>query len=55
VKFRDLNWTERELSLEKNMSELFQHEYDHLEGVLAVSKAIDAHSFAWVSETKTHS
>lgn len=29
-----------------DLSELLQHEYDHLDGVLAVSKAIDGESFA---------
>lgn len=34
--------------LEEDMSELLQHEYDHLEGILAVSKAEDINSFRWV-------
>ncbi len=54
VKFRDLNWAEKEIFLEKDMSELFQHEFDHLEGVLAVSKAVDVHSFSLVSERTAH-
>jgi peptide deformylase len=52
VKFRDLEWNEKELMMENDMSELFQHEFDHLEGVLAVSKAVDSHSFSLVSERK---
>ena len=32
--------------LEGDLSELLQHEYDHLDGVLAVSRAIDGKSFA---------
>ena len=33
-------------SLEGELSELLQHECDHLDGILAVSRAIDARSFA---------
>ncbi|CUH95274.1 hypothetical protein P22_1344 [Propionispora sp. 2/2-37] len=32
--------------LEGDLAELIQHEYDHLEGILAVDRAIDSHSFA---------
>ena len=31
------------------LSELLQHEYDHLNGILAVSKAIDGESFSYSS------
>ena len=47
IRFRDLAWEERELALE---GELLQHECDHLDGILAVSRAIDAQSFALRSE-----
>ena len=33
-----------------DLSELLQHEYDHLDGILAVSRAIDGHSFALRSQ-----
>ncbi len=45
IMFRDMDWQERELALEDDLSELLQHEYDHLDGILAVSRAIDAQSF----------
>lgn len=52
VKYRDENWVEKEIEFDQNMSELFQHEYDHLDGILAVSRAIDGKSFALDSEKK---
>lgn len=33
-------------ALEDDLSELIQHEYDHLDGILATQRAIDAQSFA---------
>ena len=45
LKFRDLNWDEQEWLLEGDLSELIQHEYDHLDGILATQRAIDEHSF----------
>lgn len=42
--FRDLDWQEHELSLEDDLSELLQHEYDHLDGILATMRAIDNRS-----------
>jgi peptide deformylase len=33
--------------LEDDMAELIQHEYDHLDGILATQKAIDSQSFRW--------
>ncbi len=46
VRFRDAEWIEREMLLEGALSELLQHECDHLEGILATMRAIDSHSFA---------
>lgn len=43
--YRDLNWKEHTLHLEDDLSELIQHEYDHLDGILAIQKAIDHKSF----------
>lgn len=50
VRYRNLEWQEAVVDLEGDLSELLQHEYDHLDGVLAVSRAIDAKSFALRSE-----
>jgi peptide deformylase len=46
IKYRDLDWHRQELHLENDLSELLQHECDHLDGVLAVARAIDGQSFA---------
>jgi peptide deformylase len=48
--YRDLDWGERRLDLEGDLSELLQHEYDHLDGILALSRAIDGKSFALRSQ-----
>ncbi|RMF76695.1 MAG: peptide deformylase [Chloroflexi bacterium] len=50
ITFRDLAWQKREMRLEDDLSELLQHECDHLDGVLAVSRAIDAQSFCLRSQ-----
>ncbi|KAA3620087.1 MAG: peptide deformylase [Calditrichaeota bacterium] len=50
ISFRDENWQHRTLDFSDDLSELVQHEYDHLDGVLAVSRAIDAESFSFSSQ-----
>lgn len=45
--FRDENWKEQRWELSDDLSELLQHEYDHLEGILATQRAIDDRSFRW--------
>ncbi|MBW1697662.1 MAG: peptide deformylase [Deltaproteobacteria bacterium] len=50
IRYRDLNWQAREMVVENDLSELLQHEYDHLDGILAVSRAIDARSFSLKSQ-----
>ena len=52
VIYRDLKWKETCMDLEGDLSELVQHEYDHLEGILAVSRAIDGKSLALRSQRK---
>ena len=46
IRFRDLSFKEHTMRLEDDLSELLQHEYDHLDGILAVSRAVDGRSFA---------
>jgi peptide deformylase len=46
IVYRDPHGCERERFLEDDLSELLQHEYDHLDGILAVSRAIDGRSLA---------
>ncbi|MCA1850492.1 MAG: peptide deformylase, partial [Acidobacteria bacterium] len=50
ITYRDLDWEERAMSLEGDLSELLQHEVDHLDGILAVSRALDGRSFALRSQ-----
>ena len=41
IRYKDTNWNDCELSLTGDLSELLQHEYDHLDGILATMRAID--------------
>jgi len=50
IKYQNMDWAEEEMWLEGDLSELLQHEIDHLDGILAVSRAIDGHSFALRSQ-----
>ncbi len=43
--YKDLEWKDCILELEGDLSELIQHEYDHLDGILAVQRAIDDKAF----------
>lgn len=45
LSYKDLQWNDCFLELEGDLSELIQHEYDHLDGILAVQRAIDNKSF----------
>lgn len=45
MKFRDASWEEQEWELEDDLSELLQHECDHLDGILATMRALDERSF----------
>ena len=47
ITFRDLNWNEHTWQLENDHSELLQHEVDHLDGILAIQRALDHKSFRW--------
>ena len=47
LKFLNENWEEQEWQLEGDLSELLQHEYDHLDGILCTMRAIDDQSFKW--------
>ena len=50
ITYRDENWEEHSMELEGDLSELLQHEVDHLDGILAVQRAIDDKSFALRSQ-----
>ena len=45
LRYLDENWEFHEKKMHDDMSELIQHEYDHLNGILATMRAIDNKSF----------
>jgi len=47
--FYDINWHKQTWHLVDDLAELIQHEFDHLDGILATQKAIDNQSFRWNS------
>lgn len=50
ISFYDLKLEKKIWHLEDDMSELLQHEYDHLDGILAISKAENISCFRWTDE-----
>ncbi|WP_088188948.1 peptide deformylase [Desulfosporosinus sp. FKA] len=50
IEYLDLQWKPQKMMLEGDLSELLQHEYDHLDGILATMRAIDNKSFFLRSE-----
>ncbi|MFW9974141.1 MAG: peptide deformylase [Candidatus Thorarchaeota archaeon] len=46
IEYRDTEWNLKAMKLEDSLSELLQHEYDHLDGILAVMRARDSKSLA---------
>ena len=50
VQFTDQHGAPRQLTATDDLSELLQHEIDHLDGILATDRAIDARSLAMRSE-----
>ncbi len=49
INYLDENWQLKEWRIDGGLSELLQHEYDHLNGVLCTMRAIDEKSFKWRS------
>ncbi len=47
IKYLDENWQSQEWEMTDDLSELLQHEYDHLDGILCTMRAIDGKSFKW--------
>lgn len=50
MSYYDLGWEKQVLRVENDLSELLQHEYDHLDGILATMRAIDPYSFSLKSQ-----
>jgi peptide deformylase len=49
IKYLDENWQPQVWKMEDSLSELLQHEYDHLNGILCTMRAADEKSFKWRS------
>jgi len=47
IDYLDENWQPQQWRLKDDLSELLQHEYDHLDGILCTMRAIDDRSFKW--------
>lgn len=47
IKYLDEQWKQHVWLVEDDLSELIQHEYDHLNGILSTEHAIDSKSFKW--------
>ena len=47
IKYLDENWEPQQWEMENGLSELLQHEYDHLEGIICILRAINLKSFKW--------
>lgn len=45
VTYKDMDFKENSIKFKGDLSELIQHEYDHLDGILATMRAIDNKSF----------
>ncbi|AKN30349.1 formylmethionine deformylase [Clostridium carboxidivorans P7] len=52
VMYKDIDFIDRTIKFEGNLSELIQHEYDHLDGILATMRAIDNKSFYLKKQSK---
>ncbi|KXL53533.1 peptide deformylase [Anaerotignum neopropionicum] len=47
IRYTDMEQCSCKMELEGDLSELLQHEFDHLDGILAVMRSINNHSFFW--------
>ncbi|MDD3393330.1 MAG: peptide deformylase [Clostridia bacterium] len=45
--YTDMEHHACKMELEGDLAELLQHEYDHLDGILAVMRNIDKYSYVW--------
>jgi peptide deformylase len=50
VRFFDIDWVEQTMEFSNGMSELIQHEHDHLNGILSTMIAIDKKSYKYSSK-----
>jgi len=54
ITYRDMHWNENAMRLEGDLSELLQHEVDHLDGILAIARALDDQSIIYRSQRQLH-
>jgi len=47
VNYRDEHWRPHTWTVHHDLSELLQHECDHLDGVLCTMRALDGQAFKW--------
>lgn len=47
ITYLDEDWQPQQWHMTDSLSELLQHEYDHLNGILCTMRAIDEKSFKW--------
>jgi peptide deformylase len=47
IKYLDEKWQPQIWKVEDAISELIQHEYDHLDGILCTMRAVDNQAFRW--------
>ena len=47
LEYLDVDWQIQRWTIEDDLSELLQHEIDHLDGILCTMRAIDDQSFKW--------
>jgi len=47
IKYLDEHWQLQEWQVKNDLSELLQHEYDHLNGILCTMRAVDDKAFKW--------
>lgn len=50
ISYYDADWKRHFRTLEGDMSELIQHEYDHLNGMLALQRVSDINSLKWIDD-----
>lgn len=53
INYCDVDWKKCTIELEGDLSELLQHEYDHLDGILATMRAVDNRSLVMKSTGRT--
>jgi peptide deformylase len=47
VNYLDEHWQPQQWQMTDSLSELLQHEYDHLEGILCTMRAVNEKAFRW--------